>query len=177
VKIAISNIPEDGLSLEFTRDANWFYDSLKEAEKKDFQIQNAEIKCSIKSARESFYVEGSIKTMIQVECCRCLTELKIPIQSDFKYTFSPAEEKQLEEVELNSEDLDCASYRDDFIDLDPIVYEQIVLHIPVKALCAESCKGLCPHCGANLNNETCNCREKITDSRLAVLKNFKVKKT
>lgn len=177
MKIAISSIPEEGLSLEFSRDANWFYEYLKEADRKDFRIQGADISCSIKRARDSFYVEGRIRTNIEVECCRCLEELKMPIQNDFKYTFTPAEDKQEEEVELNSEDLDCASYRDDFIDLDPIIYEQIVLNIPIKAVCAESCKGLCPHCGVNLNNAACNCREQITDSRFAVLKNFEVKKS
>lgn len=177
MKIAINNIPEDGLSLEFSRDASWFYENLKETERQDFQIRSAEVKCSIKRARDSFYVEGLIRTMIDVQCCRCLKELSIPVQSDFKYTFSPAEEKQQEEVELSAEDLDCAAYRDDFIDLDPIVYEQILLHIPLKALCAESCKGLCPHCGVNLNHEACNCREQIVDSRFAILKNFEIKKT
>jgi uncharacterized protein len=177
VKIAISNIPEEGLSLEFTRDANWFYENLKETEKKDFSIKNANIKCSIKRARDTFYVEGSIQTAIQAECCRCLEDIAIPVHSDFKYTFSPESERQQEEIELSSEDLDCTSYHDDFIDLDPIVYEQIVLHIPIKALCNESCAGLCPQCGANWNHEKCDCRELTAGSKFAILKNFEIKKS
>jgi uncharacterized protein len=83
------------------------------------------------------------------------------------------------EVELSPEIVDEVNlgyYREDEIDLDPIVLEQIVLQIPIKPLCREACKGLCPQCGADLNVESCECRVDSGDLRFAVLKNFKIKK-
>jgi uncharacterized protein len=79
-----------------------------------------------------------------------------------------------EEIELRMEDLDVDYYTGEVIDLTPIIFEQIMLQIPMKALCNELCKGLCPHCGINLNKANCDCREDIIDERLAVLKNFRV---
>jgi uncharacterized protein len=45
--------------------------------------------------------------------------------------------------------------------------------IPAKHLCRESCKGLCPRCGANLNEETCECRQDLKSSPFAILKKEK----
>ncbi|HQP29583.1 MAG TPA: DUF177 domain-containing protein, partial [Syntrophales bacterium] len=62
----------------------------------------------------------------------------------------------------------------DTLDLDPIVYEQILLQIPLKILCREDCRGLCPHCGANLNDGPCRCPEEAVDGRFSALKKLKI---
>ena len=59
------------------------------------------------------------------------------------------------------------------IDIDLLVVEQIVLALPFKALCSEECKGICPHCGANLNLEPCQCAGKQADSPFATLQAIK----
>lgn len=51
------------------------------------------------------------------------------------------------------------------IDLTPLLKEMIVLQHPIKMLCKEDCKGLCPHCGADLNKEQCQCADELTDPR------------
>ena len=68
-----------------------------------------------------------------------------------------------------------AYYAGEIIDLVPLITEQIILQVPMKALCGETCRGLCPRCGVNLNLASCNCRNEDIDPRLAVLKNVKVK--
>lgn len=55
------------------------------------------------------------------------------------------------------------------LDLDELVYEDVLLYLPAKFLCKEDCKGLCPICGQNLNESSCSC-EKPIDPRLEVLK-------
>ena len=93
----------------------------------------------------------------------------------FNYTFTPPGGLlHIDEQELSAEDIDFMDYEDETIDLDPIVYEQIVMHIPIKALCSVSCRGLCPHCGINLNQENCQCRNQQVDERFAILKKLKV---
>jgi uncharacterized protein len=78
------------------------------------------------------------------------------------------------EEELSPEDLEYGFYQDDVIDLDGLLFEQIVLQIPIKILCTDTCKGLCPHCGININMASCSCHAEFIDERLAVLKKLKV---
>jgi uncharacterized protein len=56
------------------------------------------------------------------------------------------------------------------LDLAPLIRELAWLAIPMKHLCDPECKGLCPHCGVNLNDEPCQCEEIRVDPRLAPLK-------
>jgi uncharacterized protein len=79
-----------------------------------------------------------------------------------------------EEKELTAADLDFEYYEGEVIDLDEVIFEQVVLQVPMKPLCSESCRGLCPHCGVNLNKTTCNCQNEVIDERLAVLKRIKL---
>lgn len=58
------------------------------------------------------------------------------------------------------------------IDIDELLRADILLEIPSKHLCSDDCKGLCPVCGVNLNEKSCNCTTKEIDPRLEVLKNF-----
>ena len=64
------------------------------------------------------------------------------------------------EVELQSEEMDLYYFEGEEIDLDPYVFEEVMLNIPIKALCSESCKGMCPSCGQNLNIETATARSR-----------------
>jgi len=76
-------------------------------------------------------------------------------------------------MELQKEDLDKEFYDGEVIDLDAIIQHQIILAIPFYPLCREDCKGLCPHCGINKNQETCQCSDKeFIDPRLSGLKDF-----
>ena len=79
-----------------------------------------------------------------------------------------------EELELKKEELEISHYYGDFVDLVPILCEQIILLIPIKPLCSPECKGLCPQCGTNLNYSSCDCPRCCIDSRMAALKNFKI---
>jgi uncharacterized protein len=77
------------------------------------------------------------------------------------------------ESEVEDEDLETSYYREDQIDLNELLREQFYLALPMKPLCQEGCKGLCPHCGTNLNAGACACTVERTDPRLAVLKTLK----
>ena len=74
-----------------------------------------------------------------------------------------------------AEDMDVEYYEEETIDLDPIILEQIVLQIPMRVVCRETCRGLCPQCGTNLNISSCTCSGRMIDERLSVLKNLKLK--
>ncbi len=173
MKINVSKIPEGGMVLRFERDGEWFRRNLPGATPPDFVPDRIDIVCTARRMKENVFIEGTVATAVDVPCCRCLEMIRLPLRSSFKYTFTPSPSRSQDEVELNAADLDFAYYEGDVIDLDTVIFEQILLQIPIKPLCAESCRGLCPHCGINLNKTSCNCRGEVLDERLAVLKQFK----
>ena len=63
-----------------------------------------------------------------------------------------------------------------YLDLGAICWEEFVLALPVNPLCRPDCKGLCPQCGANLNDAPCQCAPKEGDPRMAVLRGLKLRK-
>jgi uncharacterized protein len=174
VKIIINNIPDEGLNISLHKDGDWFRDLLPEKEKRDFSIQKIEVFCQAKRIRETVFIDGSLETTITSNCCRCLEVTHLPVKINFRYTFVPEKNRSKQEDELSAEYIEYGYYQDDVIDLDALIFEQVMLQIPIKVLCTDSCKGLCPHCGINLNTANCGCHTEYIDERLAVLKKLRV---
>lgn len=125
---------------------------------------------------KDLYVEGTVQTAIRYQCSRCLKEFSSPLGTSFNLFYFPqADWKQDEEIELKYEDMEVGYYDGICLDVDLMVLEQIELTMPMKFVCHEGCKGLCPSCGADLNEGPCACRIDTTDSRLAVLRDFRSK--
>jgi uncharacterized protein len=120
---------------------------------------------------EAYRLVGTVATRLQLECGRCLETFEIPVDSRFELRYVPeiAAASGDAEREVSEDDLTTAFYKEDSIDLAELMHEQFVLALPMKPLCADACKGLCPHCGTNLNKETCDCNPTWTDPRLAAL--------
>jgi uncharacterized protein len=125
---------------------------------------------------DTYRVSGRATTRIQLECGRCLEPFEIPIDSPFDLRYVPdpvaagASADEAAEREVAEDDLTTAFYREEALDLGELLHEQFVLALPMKPLCAEACRGLCPHCGTNLNKGSCDCKPVWTDPRLAALK-------
>jgi len=81
------------------------------------------------------------------------------------------------ELELTTEELDYDYFEGDEIDLSDTIYEGIVLAYPMKSLCHEDCRGLCPSCGTNLNKKQCSCEKGKGDPRFRALRSFKIKQS
>jgi uncharacterized protein len=131
-------------------------------------------------AREFDHIraEGSVATKVRLTCSRCLEEYDADIDSPFTIFYMPAAAGicQDEEVELTEEDLVSATYEGEEIDLSREIAEQVITEIPVKPLCSEDCKGLCPVCGTDLNVTACGCRDETFSIKFGVLKNLKLEK-
>ncbi len=126
---------------------------------------------------EAYQVTGRVTTRLQLECGRCLEPFEIPVDSPFELRYVPLPmavgepgHQEDAEREVAEDDLTTAFYREDSIDLGELMHEQFVLALPMKPLCKTMCKGLCVHCGTDLNKGTCACAPEWTDPRLAVLK-------
>jgi uncharacterized protein len=174
VKIITNNIPDEGLNISLHKDGDWFRNLLPEKEKDDFSIQRIEVFCQAKMIREAVFIDGSMETTVTSNCCRCLEVTHLPVKINFRYTFLPEKNRAKQEDELSTEDLEYGYYEDDVIDLDNLIFEQVMLQIPIKVLCTDACKGLCPHCGIDLNTADCGCHTEHIDERLAALKKFRV---
>ena len=80
------------------------------------------------------------------QCDRCLEDAVIPLQSELKTVLT-----------LDSSEDESVSVEDGRIDLELTAYDALVLELPIKILCKEDCRGLCPSCGKNLNSGDCGC--------------------
>ena len=125
----------------------------------------------IQKDKEKFRLVGSAQTELELTCSRCLEPFRLPVDAPFDLRFLPASElAEEDEREVQDEDLDTSYYRDDQIDLNELLREQFYLALPMKPLCRDECKGLCPQCGTNWNTGTCTCTTGWGDPRLAALK-------
>ena len=124
--------------------------------------------------KDRFRIEGTVNTELELPCSRCLEPFRMPIDARFDLRYHPAAEMALEqEREVADEDLETSYYRDDQIDLNELLREQFYLALPMKPLCRDDCRGLCPQCGTNLNTGACDCAAAWEDPRLAALKKLK----
>jgi uncharacterized protein len=99
------------------------------------------------------------------------------VDASFDLRYQPRTENTGEgEREIEEDDLTTAFYENDQIDLGQLMQEQLYLSLPMKPLCSDDCKGLCPLCGTNLNRGTCECQPNREDPRFAALKNLRANK-
>jgi len=120
---------------------------------------------------------GRVTATLECDCSRCLEPYSIPVDAKLDLLFLPLAEVTTEATEeeraVEEDDLGVSYYKDETIDLGEVVREQFYLALPMKPLCQEACKGLCPVCGANRNRETCTCQVTWVDPRLEALKALK----
>ena len=118
-------------------------------------------------------IRGTGKITVGIPCDRCLEEVstEIPLEIERKLDMKLTDEDRVN-------DLDESSYLTGMdLDVDQLVYLEVLMSWPLKVLCREDCKGLCNVCGQNLNTGSCNCEDTGLDPRMSVVrdlfKNFK----
>lgn len=105
-------------------------------------------------------IRGHLKTLLSAPCDRCLVTVEVPLDRDFDVTFRSSgtlSARRVEEIEVPKDELEVGFFSGDGVDLAEIVSEQVILTVPMKLVCREDCKGLCPRCGTNLNRGSCQC--------------------
>jgi len=134
-------------------------------------VSPVELSFDIHKDKDRFRLVGDVRAQLELDCSRCLEPFLLPVEATFDLRYLPASAMSTEpEREVADEDLDLSYYRDDQIDLNELLREQFYLALPMKPLCREDCRGLCPQCGANLNTAPCTCETTWEDPRLAALK-------
>jgi uncharacterized protein len=116
-------------------------------------------------------LDGQLRTRVSVPCARCLKAVELPIEVRFSERFVPAVAwRDQTQHELNQEDLNLAVFDGHGIELDDLVREEILLALPSQVICRPDCQGLCPECGVDRNEATCQCETSVVDSRWEKLK-------
>ena len=118
-----------------------------------------------------YRLAGHVSGELGLTCSRCLEPFRLAVASDFDLRYVPRIENTGEgEEEVEEDDLSTAYYENDEIDLRGLIMEQFQLALPMKPLCRDDCRGLCPNCGTNLNVGTCECNATWVDPRFDALK-------
>ena len=115
-------------------------------------------------------IEGDCRLVLEIPCDRCLES--VPVEFELNFT------KNIDLDDEQIDELDEKNYIDGYhLDVDKLLYNEILIGWPMKILCSEDCKGICDTCGQNLNKGTCNCEDTSLDPRMSVIrdvfKNFK----
>jgi DUF177 domain-containing protein len=121
-------------------------------------------------------VVGNLATKLEISCARCLEPVPYTVDRLYELLFRPhAVNVGPDEREMQDKDAEIAFYQGDGVELEDILREQILLAVPIKTVCREECKGLCPQCGKNLNNGDCPCEPQAGDPRWNALKDLRGK--
>lgn len=112
---------------------------------------------------------GTLTTVIRMSCARCLKPVDVPLNIPIRQRFI----KEGQEVEASlDDDRDVLFIVNDRVDLKDTIFYEAQLGVPMRVLCRESCLGLCPICGKDLNLGPCTCVEEDTDPRWDALKDL-----
>lgn len=139
------------------------------------QVEALTVRAMAELVEGQIHIFGTLHTRIELNCARCLEPVTEEVSRDFDLIYRPAScAPRQEDVHLSLEETEIAFFEGDGLFLADILSEQIHLAVPMKAICRSDCRGLCPHCGANLNYEQCSCETRTVDPRLASLERFKL---
>ncbi|MCE9672917.1 DUF177 domain-containing protein [Myxococcus stipitatus] len=158
-------------------------------------VRPSQLKASLRKVSGGVLLEGRFTVDVTSPCKRCLKDVELSVPVSFTLNLVPEslvrgddfddaddegsmEKKERQQGESGGSfelgDADQEVFDGKTIDLDPILREQLLLALPMNAVCKDDCKGLCPQCGINRNEATCQCDTKPVDPRLAPLKNIKL---
>jgi uncharacterized protein len=119
---------------------------------------------------------GSVSTEIENPCARCLEPVHNTVSEKFDLIYRPlGVDAKGDEVAISEAETEIGYYQGEGLLLEDALKEQVLLALPVKRVCRSNCKGLCPQCGKNLNEESCDCVATMPDPRWSALEDIRKK--
>jgi uncharacterized protein len=160
--IRVSEIPEEGLQIDGPEAiARPFHDAAWRLETLSLMLERE---------GDVVFVRGRLAARVPQICGRCLEPYQVVVEPQVDARFVPNPPGRAEERELAADDLETDVYDHDSLDLAALLETETTLGLPMKPLCHEGCRGLCPVCGANRNMTACACEERSQDPRWAPLR-------
>ena len=131
----------------------------------EFKVKNPLELTITNLGKKKLLIEGSTIIVLMIPCSRCLEDVEttLDISISKEIDFGKTEEERIEE-------LDEMNYINGYdLDVDKLVYGEILIDFPMKVVCSDDCKGVCNVCGKNLNKGTCNCVSTSLDPRMSAI--------
>lgn len=129
-----------------------------------------DVHLDVQQAGHDVVVRGALEGEVAMECRRCLKDLRVEVDEEVTALFRAG----IDPLEAEEEEVYALPPRSRELDLSGLVREQLLLAVSPYAICSEACRGLCPRCGANLNEGACGCEETESDDRWAALRRLKL---
>ena len=119
-------------------------------------------------------LRGRLSAGLELQCARCLEPVPQDVSREFELLYRPlGADAGRDELSVTDAEAEIGYYQGEGILLEDVLREQVLLALPLKVTCRADCKGLCPQCGKNLNQEQCSCSMEIEDPRWAALKDVR----
>ena len=133
-----------------------------------------EANLSLKTIDTAIQITGTVSTELELPCTRCLAPVSFRHKEEVTAVQAPVEElrRMEQDIQLAPTDLDIDYFAGNEVDLTDIIEEQVLLMLPQTIYCREECLGLCPQCGADLNDAPCGCEPDRSDHPFAAMKAF-----
>jgi uncharacterized protein len=121
-------------------------------------------------------VRGLIQGRAEAGCARCLEPFEQDLDGPFELFYYPMTLiARAEQIPIDRHDAESGFYEGHGVELADVIREQVLLSLPMRGLCREDCRGICPRCGVNRNQRACDCAEDFTDPRWDALKKLSLK--
>ena len=177
--IRVSEIPGGGLDVFAARGRSAIprmLEGMDPAPLSTCRLTDAELVLTAESG--DLWAEGLYTAEGEAPCDRCSEPVAVRFAKAFRSLLVPKarEPAGTSQAELREEDLDVGYYDGRGLEVNDIFWEQVALELPLKVICSEECRGICPSCGANRNREPCSCSAGTSQGPFDVLKNLKGKK-
>ena len=127
------------------------------------------VSVTLEKTGKQMVLKGGVTAEGDFVCDRCTRPLSVPVSSSYRMYYV-AEGEEFAGVDPAELSIVPGSGT---LDITEDVRQTILLAVPLKLLCADSCRGLCPHCGKNLNVESCSCTVEQGDSRWEPLRSLR----
>ncbi|MBV8552909.1 MAG: DUF177 domain-containing protein [Acidobacteriaceae bacterium] len=119
-------------------------------------------------------VQGDLDVTMEATCDRCLEGAKFPVKNHFDLVYMPSAGAAAHgEDEVDEAGVEVGYYEGSGLGLNDILREVVLLALPMQLVCSEACKGICPVCGQNRNQQDCGCHLEAADDRWSKLKAFR----
>ena len=129
------------------------------------------IELAIQKVSEEYLCQGEVTVMTEMECSRCLSSFEAELAGELNFIIRTGPGKAVMATDQGADVL-IAEVGQPVVELNDLIRQALSLSIPLKPLCSEECLGICPYCGANRNEEPCNCVDEETDERWEGLKDL-----
>jgi uncharacterized protein len=148
------------------------------AEAAALQARDLQGNAKVTRLSRDLLVQGQVAAEVLVECSRCLDQFWAPVEGKLEEEFQPSIDVETgrpvprESDEENDTAFEISANHE--MDLTEPVRQSIIVSLPLKPLCREDCKGLCPQCGANWNEGLCDCETEVIDNRWQALRELQL---